>query len=108
MTDELEKLRAEERDIAPKIDRAHRAERILNEDLFRDAIQELRDGAVNRLTHADVGDIETLRLARLEYDALEKIIDKLTAHVRDGQIAEKDLAQIKARKSWLSRLKGAA
>lgn len=101
--EEIDRLKDEERDLAATRDRAHRAGRILNDDLFKDAIQSLRDEAVHRLTHADPADVESLCQARLEYDALENVIGKMIMHVHDGQIADHALEQIKVKRSWLER-----
>lgn len=102
MPDNKRELDQQERDQQAVIHRAERAQRILEDDLFKDAIQDIRDDAIKRFTGASPGDTPDLIQARLWYGVTEEFIKKLHAHLNDGQMAADRLANIKERKSKLS------
>jgi len=75
--------------------RAQRAQEILNDEIFRDAIARLRDCALDAFRTASPNDLAALQTARLMYDATEHVIAELANIMRDGQMAARKLADVK-------------
>ena len=67
------------------IRRAQRAEMILNDDLFKEAVQKLRDGSLEDFKSAKPGDTEALLNARMSYDAIERFINIFAGIIRNGK-----------------------
>jgi hypothetical protein len=101
MPDNKRDLDQAERDQQAVIHRADRAQRILEDDLFKGAIQTIRDEAFNRFTEASPGDTPELTQARLWYGVTEDFINALAKHLSDGQMATDRLGDIKERKAKL-------
>lgn len=102
--DELSKLNAEEVELKRKKQRADRAADILDDDLFKGAVQAARDKLVQRLTR---GDAEKLKEARMAYDALELVVSALHEHMQYGHIVKAKLDDIAKRRTFLSRWRAA-
>lgn len=79
------------------IRRAQRAELIINDDLFKEAIQTLRDQALAEFKAAKPGKADDLLTARSLYDATERFINIFANIIRDGQYAKikEDEAKLK-------------
>ncbi len=100
--DEMDNLAAEAAKLAPRANMAARAQSILDDELFRDAVEAVRD---RLLSEFKSGKPENAKDVRLMYDALERVISALHEHMRDGQIVKARLDQINVRKSFLERLR---
>jgi hypothetical protein len=103
MSNERAHLEAEESLRVAERDRARRAHVILNDDLVKDALQALRDEAWRLFTDSKPGDVESLRLARLKYDAAEGFINALHSHVTTGKMAEEQLKTIWSRLNFIKK-----
>jgi hypothetical protein len=71
-----------------KVKRAQHAERLLNDDVLKDAIRQVRDKCIEDFKAAKPGDIETLRTARLSFETADRFVNALFMVVRDGQFAK--------------------
>src|SRR3990167_3009795 len=68
--------------------RAQRADGILNDDLFKEAIKALRDDAMDKFKSASPGDLPSLADARMRYDVTESFVNTFMKFMRDGQFAK--------------------
>lgn len=76
---------------------AQRAERLLNDDMFKSAVQAIRDKALDEFKAAKPGDIEALQDARMLYEATERFINVFTSILRDGHYAQRRADEAKPR-----------
>lgn len=74
--------------MSDEINRAQRAQMILNDDLFKEAVQALRDKAVADFRNASPSDPGALLHARVIYEVTESFINVFHGYVREGQMAE--------------------
>jgi hypothetical protein len=68
-----------------KIRRGQRAEQILNDEVFKDAVKVIRDNAVKSFRECDPKDDAALRHARLVYDITDAFFQALTSVMQDGK-----------------------
>ena len=68
--------------------RGQRAEAILNDDLFKEAVLALRNRALDAFKSAKAGDTDALSQARTLYDVTESFFGLFAGYVRDGQFAQ--------------------
>jgi hypothetical protein len=68
--------------------RAQNAERLLNDELIKAAIQAVRDQCVEDFKSARSDDVESLRAARASFSAAERFVNALHSHVQGGVIAK--------------------
>jgi hypothetical protein len=68
-----------------KIRRGQRAEQILNDEVFKDAVKVIRDNAVKSFRECDPKDDAALRHARLVYDITEALVVAMADTMRDGK-----------------------
>lgn len=80
-----------------EIDRAHRAERLLADDLIREALKAIRDRAHNEFTTSAINDDRARLVARLRVDVAEDFIASLSNHVATGRMAKTTLEEILTR-----------
>lgn len=83
---------AQERIIA---DRGDRAQRLLDDELVRDALKAIRDQAVERFVKSGVDDERERLVARLQIDAAENFVNALLHHVRNGTLAKSNLEKLR-------------
>ena len=102
LDDELDQLAAEAATLSNRSQRAAHAAGILDDEMFRAAVQAVRDGLVREFTTAKP---ENLLDVRLMYDALERVVSALGEHIRDGQIVNARLDAINQRRTFLQRLR---
>ena len=100
MKDDEAKLRQEQ-------DRGHRAQAILEEPLFIEAVQAVRDEAHKAFKAAKPEDTQALQTARLGLEVTERLLTKLTHHMRTGQLASERLGWIEAMKERARRRRAA-
>jgi hypothetical protein len=82
-----------------KVNRAQHAERLLNDDVLKDAIRSVRDKCIEDFKSAKPGDIESLRTARLSFETAERFVNALAMIVRDGQFAQLKIDAVKKSKA---------
>lgn len=70
-----------------QIRRGQRAALILNDDTFKAGVQALRDRALESFRNASPADVEALRIARLEYDITERLVNEFMRFVADGKLS---------------------
>jgi hypothetical protein len=85
-----------------KIRRGQRAEQILNDDVFKDAVKVIRDNAVKSFRECDAKDDAALRHARLVYDITEALVVALADTMRDGK-NEQTIKALQPKKPPLSK-----
>ena len=88
-------LPEDDRELLDRKARAERAARLLNDEMFKDALRAVRDEVVRGLTTCPVNDLDGLRQYRLMYSMLDMIVGAIGQHVRTGKIAEDALQRIK-------------
>lgn len=88
-----------------QIRRGQRAALILNDDTFKAGVQALRDRALESFRNAPAADVEALRMARLEYDITERLINEFTKFVADGHMStiRKEAAEKSGGDKWTVR-----
>ena len=69
-----------------------RASRLLEDPLFREAVEAIRNECRRSFETSKVDDDRGRLIARLKVDALEDVISKLVVHVRRGIMATDDLS----------------
>ena len=77
-----------------EVDRAHRARQILDDALFKEAVQAVKDDTLRMFSDSSLNDDHARLLARLRLDCLDKVVGQLLTHVRTGELAEKQLPLI--------------
>jgi len=69
--------------------KAERARALLNDDLFSEAIEEIRQDATKALTGCDPKDTDKLQYAALQLRAVEQVVGAIRAHIETYQIEQK-------------------
>lgn len=70
-------------------EKAERARAILNDDLFLEAVNAIREREVNAFRNSEVGDTDALSLARLKLWAIEQVVGELQSSVDDATIRKR-------------------
>lgn len=86
-----------------ELDRANRARIILEDELFSDAVEAIKDQLWKDFAQSRIPDDDTRRNARIGVDMLDRILQSLRKHIETGKMAKKTLADIEAKKNWLKR-----
>lgn len=86
MTDEG-KLRAE-------LDRANRAKRIVEDDLFTEAVESIRNALYRSFAESKLDDDDTRRCARIGVGLLDRLVGDIRYHIETGKLAGKTLDQL--------------
>ena len=103
MADEIKALEEAERDELSKVSQAERANRVLESEVFVDAVKAVNDQLIAEFLHSPIDDESTRTNARIGVDMLDRILKAIRQHVDTGKIAETRLADIRKRKSFLRR-----
>ena len=78
--------------------RAERAKALLNNEMFKDALQSVQDDVVRKITTCPINDLDGLRQYRLMYEILDLIANAIGQHVRTGVLADDMLKKIEQRR----------
>lgn len=111
MTDdrsEEERLADEEKRAREEINRAQQADRLLEGQLFKEAVEAIKDQFWKEFVGSDpTGEGDDLRRnARVGMEILDRILTSLRHHVKTGKLASTQMALIEQRKKSLyQRLK---
>ena len=95
MTDGREALEREESARIEELDRAHRARVLLEDSLFREAVDALRRDIVKALASCDPRDHMALVAVQQRYIALEDMVNKLLFHLETGEMSREQLGWIR-------------
>ena len=98
LIDAFRALPEDEQELRARTARGERAKALLDNELFKGALQACRDQIVKNLVSCKPGDLEGLREQRLLYEGLEMVASAIAQHVRAGQLAENALMGIEKRK----------
>ncbi len=90
-----------------ELERANRTRQIVEDPIFRDAVQAVRDQLYKDFAKSDLGDDRKRLSARIGVDLLETLLTALEKHMQTGKMAEHTLAEIDAKKTMLDRHKRA-
>lgn len=77
-----------------ELNRANRASRILEDDLFVDAVEAVKDHLWGEFAQSKLSDDDTRRNARIGVDMLDRILQSLRKHIETGKMAKVELAEI--------------
>ena len=77
-----------------EISRATRAQHILDEELVKSAMQDLRDEAIRAFKRAPIDSPAELQSARMRYDLTEEFLNKFVRHIQTGKLAEPRFAEL--------------
>lgn len=91
-------LPEDESDLRARKARADRARLLLNDELFKGALQGVRDGIFREFADCPPHEVERLRQYRLMYELLDRIVGAIGDHIRDGEIADDALKTIEKRR----------
>ena len=91
MTDEVPRL-------AENVRRGERAKALLDDPLFVEAVEKLKDRAYRAMLGADPFDDKELRSARLSFDALNKLLTEFRQMVTTGNLDRPILEERRRRK----------
>jgi hypothetical protein len=108
VADELEALDDEEHGLRPKIVRSQRAEQILNDPLFVEAVEAIRQRIFEGFKSAKADDADGLKILNLTNKVLDNVLSAINEHIRSGHIAAKRITDIKTRKTFLERFRKAS
>lgn len=86
MSDE-QKLRVEQ-------DRGSRAARILEDDLFKEALEAVREHCHEMFRNAKPHDVEALQVARISLQCADAFERRITYHMKTGKMANDALLKI--------------
>lgn len=87
--------REEQDNLRIEVDRATRAQNILNETIVKDAMQDLRDEAITAFKRAPIDSPAELQSARMRYDLTEAFLNKFVKHIQTGKLAEPRFAELR-------------
>lgn len=100
---EEERLADTETKARQELSRAHRAERIYGDDLFKAAIEAVRDKLWEDFARSALSDDETRRNARIGLAMLDGILKALKYHIDTGKLAKESLTEVESKRTWRRR-----
>jgi hypothetical protein len=78
-----------------KIDRADKAQRILNDEIFKESFESVRQALLSKFEAAPVNDAEGMVKVRLCLKLLNDVRANLEAVIRDGKVEEFNIQEKK-------------
>jgi len=78
-----------------EIDRGQKAKAVLDNPVFLDTIQALRDSAVHEMVSAPNDDLERVRLAKMCHTVTEAFVKRLIHHMQTGEMATTELDRLR-------------
>ena len=104
MTTEREQIEANEAESAARardeLGRAHRAKRIVEDEMFVAAIEAMKQRIWQDFGSGDPKDTAGLQILRIRLQCVNDLMSDLRHHVTTGKMAEKKLAEIKSEREW--------
>jgi len=89
-------------------DRAHRAARMLEDDLFTDAISEIRDWCHEQWESSPIDDVKGRENLRIMIGVVNRFEKIFATHVETGKLALKQISDIEERRKRLRLLRRSA
>ena len=80
------------------LDIAARAQRILEDDLFGDAIAAVREDAIKAMVDSKIDDDEARRIARLKIECLQDVVSEIADRIAGGVLAKDRLQWLESQK----------
>lgn len=77
-----------------ELHQAQQRKNILDDPVFKEAVQKVDDGFVRDFRHSEVGDDEARKTARMGLEALSKVVQALNSHVKTGKFAQEKLKEM--------------
>ena len=102
---EEERLADAERKAHQELDRANRARQIMEDPLFRDAVEAVKDQLYKDFAASPLEDDKQRLSARIGIDMLDRVLTSLRKHVETGKMAALSLADIDRKKTMMQRLR---
>lgn len=87
-------LETDEAGLVIERERGARAKRLLDDPLFKEAMQAIRDKAIEAFREANPSDDKALLLAKLRYLMAEDFLDQLVHHFNTGELAVQQLQYV--------------
>jgi len=100
---ELDELADEETRLIGDARRADRAQRLLDDDLFKEAMQAVMDKAIEGFKVARPNDAEALKAARYRLEVAEDVLNEIVTHVQTGQMNGTRLSMVQSLIQGLKR-----
>lgn len=88
-------------------DRGHRAARMLEDEIFKDAIEAVKEQAHALFKKADPHDLEALQVARVTLSCVEAVEKQIVHHMNTGKMASTMLERIQTLKDRTIKRKAA-
>ena len=76
-----------------ELQRAARAESILTDELFKEAVNEVREALLNGIRTSPIKDAELREKLCQQFIQLESVLGQLRSYMESGKLAEATLAQ---------------
>ena len=92
---EINELEAEESRLIEYRDKGNRAKVIVNDDIFRNAMQEIRDRYIATLRDTDPAEIVQLQTAALKLRACEDFLTEFVDVIQGGEMAENNIELVR-------------
>ena len=84
-----------------ELERAARAEQILGDSLFKEAVQEVESALINGIRRSPIKDAELREKLCQQLTQLDAVLSVLRGHMETGKLAEATLAQrLKRAVNW--------
>lgn len=93
-----ERMQERERELGRQMAEADRACRVLEDEAFKKAVQEVRDDCYRVFCSSEPEDYEALYHSRMRVLVLEDVLTALVSVVQTGRLAEQDKIQINAQR----------
>lgn len=73
------------------LSRAKRAQDLLNDELFQNAVAAVREASIKQFTDSRLDDDKTRRMARMRLAALDGLLKDIEKHIADGKFHTREL-----------------
>ena len=94
MSDRLDAALQDEAKRRDEVNRGERAKRILDDTLFKEAVEAVRDDIYGAFASSGIADDDARRIARLRLDVLNRVLKDLEHHMQTGELATEQLPAI--------------
>lgn len=105
---EEERLADQERKANDEVFRATRAKQILEDELFKAAVDAVRAKLHDGFAKSRIDDDGLRKQARIGLSLLDTILNDLDYHIQTGKLAKASLEEVEQRKGFLDRFRRSA
>ena len=81
-----------------QVRRAQRADLLLNDDLFKEAIAKIKQGAFDQFKEANAADIRTMQVAHMLFTVAQLFEGYFDKTIRDGEFAVRKIEDAKRKR----------